>query len=273
MATKKATTTKETKAIAVAKKTAPKKSDVKTTAANVSVRTPKSKANTKATSRRKKDTIETVEQVVTDEKSMMPSFGGRKIGKKTLAIIATLIVLGGLLYLAGKYAVIAWVDNRPITRFQLFSNLEKRYGKDMTEQLIVENLILSEARQKNMTVSDEEIATEIKKIEEQQGGADQLNQILQVQGISQSEFNNLIKLQLLRTKIFGEGIAITDQQIDEYIEQNRENIPTATEGASQADKDKLRVDVKEQLLQEQISTRFNEWLRNNLQGERVKRSS
>lgn len=270
MATKK-TTTKSSNQKSV--KSAPKKTDIKTTAASVSVKTPKAKSATKTSSRKKKETVETVEQVVSNENTIIPSFAGKRLSKRTIAILATIIVLGGLLYLAGKYAVIAWVDNRPITRFQLFSNLENRYGKDMTEQLIVENLILSEARQKNMTATDAEIDSEIKKIEEQQGGADQLNQILQVQGIGQEEFRNLIKLQLLRTKIFGEGITITDQQIDQYIEQNKDNIPAASEGASPQDKEKLRSDVREQLLQEQISTRFNEWLRNNLQGERVKRSN
>ncbi len=202
----------------------------------------------------------------------IPGLSNRKLSKRTIAIGATLIVLAGLLYLLGKYAIIAWVDNKPITRLQLFQNLEQRYGKDAREQLIVEQLILSEARKRNLSVSNADIEAEIKKIEEQQGGKEQLDQILQVQGIAQGEFKNLVKLQLMRSKIFGEGVNITDEDVNKYIEQNKENIPTATEGATQADKDKLKNDVRDQLKQQQISQKFNEWLQATLQSERVRRS-
>lgn len=270
MATKK-TTIKET----VPTKATAKKTSTKTAASSVSLKNARAKAFTDARVSKKKqvETNSPIEDGVEVENTSLGFMNGRKVSKRTLALAATIVVIGGLLYLAGRYAVIAWVDNRPITRFQLYSNLENRYGKDMTEQLIVENLIVSEARQKNISATDGEIDAEIKKIEEQQGGADQLNQILQVQGIGQAEFRNLIKLQLLRTKIFSEGIMVSDQQIDSYIDQNKENIPAATEGASPDDKVKLRQDVKDQLVQEQVSTKFNEWLKTNLQGDRVKRGN
>jgi len=266
MAAKKATTK------SASPKTTVKKDSPKTTSARVSVaKTSTKKSTTKLNSSVKKP-VETMDDLVAEKSlaSRMPSF--KKPSKRFIALAATIIVLGGLIYLASRYAVIGWVDNRPITRFQLYSNLEKRYGKDTREQLIVEQLILSEAKQKNLTVSDEELTAEIANIEKQQGGAEQLTQILQVQGITQDEFHNLVKLQLYRTKIFGEGVNVTQDQVTKYVEENKDSLPGATAGATQADKDQLNKDVMEQLKQQEISQKFNQWLQTTLQSERVKRS-
>lgn len=253
-----------------------KKTTVRTTAAKVTAPKTTVKKSTNASSVRSKRTEKNTEVIDNDMNtessiaSRMPAI--KKPSKRFIALAATIIVLGGLIYLFAKYAVIAWVDNKPVTRFQLYSNLEKRYGNDTREQLIVEQLIMSEAKTKNITANDDEIAAEIANIEKQQGGAEQLAQILQVQGISQDEFKNLVKLQLLRTKIFGDGINVTDEQVNQYITENQENLPAATAGATPAEKDQLKKDVTDQLKQQEISTKFNQWLQTTLQSERVKRS-
>jgi hypothetical protein len=278
------TTTKKT---AAKKETATKTLPRKTVTSAATVSRPRRSAasvkETTKTSARKKTTkkseiydFEDDNETESASFNKLPSFGfgsGRKLSKRTIGLGATLIVLAGLIYLVGRYLIIAWVDNRPITRLQLYSNLEQRYGKDTREQLIVQELIMAEARKRNLNVSEAEITAEIAKIEEQQGGKEQLDQILQVQGISPDEFKNLIELPLFRTKIFGEGVTITDADVTAYIDQNKESIPAATEGASQEDKDKLKTEVMEQLKQQQISQKFNAWLQSVLQSDRVRRSS
>lgn len=278
MATRTSTTKKTTTKKEVAPKTTTRKTATSTATVARRKKVTPSKVNTKAAIKKNvvaEEMYEFDDQMEDTSFNRLPGLGlgGRKLSKRTIGLGATLIVLAGLLYLAGRYLIIAWVDNRPITRIQLFQNLEQRYGKDTREQLIVQELIMAEARKRNLNVSDGEIDAEIKKIEDQQGGREQLDQILQVQGISQSEFRNLIKLQLFRTKIFGEGVTISDADVTTYIDQNKESIPAATEGASQSDKDKLKEDVREQLKQQQVSQKFNAWLQSVLQSDRVRRSS
>jgi hypothetical protein len=267
MATKN-TTAKKT----AVKKTATKKDTTSTTSARISSPKTSKKTTSSTVKSRKPEKNVMMENDISETSiaSRIPAI--KKPSKRFIAIAATIIVLGGLVYLFAKYAVIAWVDNKPITRFALYSNLEKRYGNDTREQLIVEELIMSEAKQKNLTTTEDEISAEIVNIEKQQGGAEQLAQILQVQGISQDEFKNLIKLQLLRTKIFGQNISVSEDQVNQYITENAENLPAATAGATQADKDQLKKDVSEQLKQQSISQEFNKWLETTLQSERVKRS-
>lgn len=199
-------------------------------------------------------------------------FNPRKISARKLMIPLIILGLLGLGYLTFKYLVVAWVDNRPITRLQLYSQLDKRYGKDMKEQLIVQQLILSEARKRGAAVTDQDIEQEIKRIETEQGGPAQLEQILQMQGINRVELNDLVKLQLLRTKMFGQNVNISDEDVNKYLEENKESLgEAATAAPNSSESAELKKNVQDQLKQQKITEDFNSWIQNNLQSDRVKR--
>lgn len=189
-------------------------------------------------------------------------FEGSFLAKNKILIIGA-IIFGLLLYLSSRYLVVAWVDGKPITKIELYKNIEKRYGKDTREQIIVEKLILSEAAKNKVVVGKEEIGAEMKRIESEQGGAESLSQILEIQGISKEEFESLVRLQLLRLKIFGKDISITDEEVNKYLEDNKNQYKEVT--------DKVKEEVKELLKQQKINTSFNNWLKENLKGTRVQR--
>ncbi len=159
--------------------------------------------------------------------------------------------------------MVAWVDNKPITRVELYKDLDQKYGKDMREQLIVQQLLEDEARNKDAVATNDEVNAQIKKIEDQQGGADRLKEVLQVQGINQDEFKKLVRLQILKEKIFGRGIDVSDDEVNKYVESNKQQFPEVT--------DKLKSDVKEQLRQQKINNNFNAWLKDTLQSSRIRR--
>jgi foldase protein PrsA len=184
--------------------------------------------------------------------------------KVTLSLVLVLGVVA-LLFAAGKYMVVAWVDNKPISKLELYGELDKRYGEDLRQELIVEKLIVSEASRNRINVSNDEINSEISKIETQQGGADKLNQILEIQKISRDDFLKLVKLQLLKQKLFGKDINITDEEVNSYLETNKD----ALAAGNQTVDDKFKEGVKEQLKQQKVNENFNKWLTENLAGSRV----
>ena len=106
---------------------------------------------------------------------------------KLLYLSGLIIVLGVLGYYLYKFSIIAWVDQTPITRFQVYKELENKYGKDLKEQLISEQLVLSEAKKRGVSVASDEIEKQIKEIETQQGGPEQLKQILEIQGMNMED--------------------------------------------------------------------------------------
>src|SRR3990167_597797 len=185
--------------------------------------------------------------------------------KKVVFPTLLVLVVVALLFAGGRYMVVAWVDNKPISKFEVYSELDKRYGEDLKQELIVEKLIVSEASKNRVNVSNDEINAEIAKIETQQGGAEQLNQILQIQKISRDDFQKLVKLQLLKQKLFGKDINITDEEVNSYLETNKD----ALTASSQTIDDKFKEGIKEQLKQQKVNENFNNLLNENLSGSRV----
>ncbi len=181
--------------------------------------------------------------------------------QKRLFILIGLVVLVVLVVLASKYIVVAWVDKKPVTVFEYYSELDKKYGKDVKEQIIVERLVNSEASNRGINISGQDLENEIKRIETEQGGADKLNQILEIQGISQNEFKKLVRLQLIKQKMFEGNISISEDDVKKYIDDNK---------VTEVD-DKMREQIKTQLKMQKINTEFNNWLKGALQSSRVMR--
>jgi hypothetical protein len=191
------------------------------------------------------------------------------INQKTMTwgiILLVVLFLGYLLY---RWAVIAWVDGKPITRFALYNELETRYGQTAKDQLISEALINNEARNRHVTVSEDEVNGEIKKYEEQLGGTDNLKSALQMQGLGLEDFKKNLRIQLVIKKMFADQSVVTDQDVIAYFEENKaqfppEDIESGTPSAN------LRDQISDQLKQQKLSETFRKWLDEAQKGTRVR---
>lgn len=178
-------------------------------------------------------------------------------------------VLGGIIivvlagYLAATKLVIAWVDHTPITFFQYYGVLNDRYGSQTKEQLIDEQLVLNEAAKRNVSVSQQEIDNQINTIKQQTAGEGDFNQLLAQQGLTMSELQRQVKLQLLIKKMFTSEASVSAQEVDAYIEANKDQYPEASAGAKQ--------EVKDQLEQQKVVDVFRNWLAQQESGSRVTR--
>ncbi len=228
-----------------------------------------SKATAKITRSRKPKETEDFDEL-TESTVSRTSFASLFANRKRVYLVSGVIVILLLGYIAAKYLVVAWVDKKPLTRFQYYSRLQDKYGKDTREQLISEQLILNEADKRHVSVTSAEIDNQVKTIETQQGGADKLKQALDQQGLTVDELRKQVKFQLLIEKMFGGGINITEQDVDKYMTDNKESLPEIKpEDASGAAK--LRQDIQSQLKQQKLSEGFNAWLKEALASNRVNR--
>jgi foldase protein PrsA len=156
-----------------------------------------------------------------------------KINKKTAIIIAAVIALGVLAYFLRGFFVAAIVDGVPISRLSVILKLEKSSGKNLLDSLITEKLIQNEAKAKNITVSDDEINAEIKKIEDQitaQGGT--LNAALAAQGMSLDDLRSEIVIQKDLEKLVADKTSVTDEEVAQYIKDNQISIPAGQEATT-----------------------------------------
>lgn len=165
------------------------------------------------------------------------------------------IVIVGLLYYYRGLFVVASVNGVPISRVSVIQELEKRGGKQMLNQLVTKALIVQEAKKQNIAISREEINQEIKKLGENLSKRGQnIDQLLAAQGMAKTDLVEEIRIQKLVEKILAKEIQVSDKEIAEYMDKNKETLSQGTDSAV------LGESVKKQLEQEKLSEKFQAWM-------------
>ncbi|MCA9308569.1 SurA N-terminal domain-containing protein, partial [candidate division WWE3 bacterium] len=164
----------------------------------------------------------------------------------SLIMVVALIVLGVIAYLNLDLFVIATVNGSPITRYQVWTELESQFATPAVDGLIRRKLIAQEAANKNITVSQEDLDAEIAKISDtltQQGTT--LDFALSSQGLDRDVFNEQLKLQLTLEKLVEASEDVSDEELETAVKNYV--------SAGQEDTPELRESVKEQLKQSKQS--------------------
>ncbi len=163
----------------------------------------------------------------TDEQLVEAEPRDIRISKKAILIfgVVVLVLLVGYYYRGVFFA--AMVNGSPITRLEVIRVLEKSSGKQALESLVMQKVLAGEAKKNGITVSDEEIAAETKRISDRvaaQGAT--LEAALAQQGISPEDFGKQLITQIQVEKMLGDKIAVSDAEIDAYIATNKLDIPS-----------------------------------------------
>lgn len=214
-------------------------------------------ATKKSSAKKSVKKVETKE-VTSPSQSSKVSRQTPKISKKIAITVIALVVIGILLYLFRGLFVAATVNGEPISRLALVKELEGKYGKQTMDSFVAKTVIFQEMKKRNITVSDEEVNSEIKKAQDAlkaQGLT--LEEALAQKSMSKEELVDQIKVQKMVEKLFGKDVKVTDKEIQKYMEDNKDVLPPATEATEAA---QLKEQVKQQLSQQQLAQKFQEWL-------------
>lgn len=178
--------------------------------------------------------------------------------KKISGVIAIAIVVVVLLAILFKSVfVAALVNGEPITRLSVVAALEKQGGKTMLDGLITKKLILQEAAKRNISVTQNDIDAEIKKITANiQAQGSTLDQALAAQGMTKSDLNDEIKIQIAVNKMVGTEVTLTAKEIDDFVAANKSQMaPGVTEV-------QFREQATARLKQQKLQTKTQEFLKN-----------
>jgi len=178
----------------------------------------------------------------------------KKINLKILSVIIIVVVVCVLYLLKGLF-IAAIVNGTPISRFTVTSELEQKDGKQVLSNLVAQTLIEQEARRRHVSVSQKEVDDSVKTIEANLASQGQtLDEALATQGMTRADFMEQLKIQDLIEKMFSKEVKVTDKEVTDYIEQNKASIPSDLTGNN------LNNSVRQQLLQQKLSTVFQDWL-------------
>jgi len=170
----------------------------------------------------------------------------KKISMGIGIIIAIAIIVLLAVYFKNVFIAVM-VNGEPISRLSVVTALEKQNGKKTLDNLITKKIILQEAKKKNITVTQNEIDSEIKKITANlQSQGSTLEQALASQSMTMSDLNDEVKIQITINKLVGDATA-TEKEIDDFVVANKGQM---TGGITEAQfREQATVALKQQKLQ------------------------
>lgn len=180
-----------------------------------------------------------------------------KLRQPRVFIGLIVVILAVAVFLLKGLFIAALVNGQPITRLSIVRGLEKQGGKQALSSSVNEILILQEAKKKNIEVSQKEVDNEVKKIEDSLKKQGQnLDSALAVQGMTRQDLLTQLKLRSLVEKLLADKIKVTDKEVADYIEKNKDTFP------AEMKEDEIKKGVEEQLKQQKMASASQEWLTN-----------
>lgn len=173
-------------------------------------------------------------------------------GGIAIAIVAIIL----LVVLFKSVFIAALVNGEPISRLSVVTALEKQGGKATLDNLIIKKLILQEAKKKNIVATQSDIDSEIKSITanlKTQGST--LDQALASQGMTTSDLNDEIRIQVVIAKLVGTNVSVTEKEIDDFVAANKGQM---TGGITQA---QFREQATGELKKQKLQTKTQEFIK------------
>ncbi len=164
-------------------------------------------------------------------------------------IVIAIIIIVLLAVLFKSVFIAAIVNGEPISRLSVINALEKQDGKTVLDGLITKKIILQEAKKRNITVTQSDIDAEIKNITANiQAQGQTLDQALVAQGMTKSDLNDEVKVQLAVNKMVGADVTMSAKEIDDFVTANKSQMTPGTTDAQ------FREEATAQLKQQKLQT-------------------
>lgn len=141
-------------------------------------------------------------------------------------VLAMVLILG--LSLAGckqneaKSEIVATVDDINITKDELYDLLVERYGAETLDALISDKIMELEVTKNKIDIGAEEIDKEIEDMANYYGGMEALNNAMLQYNMTMEDMRDNVKMNLSLKKLVGSNITISEEEIVEYYEENKE---------------------------------------------------
>ncbi len=150
--------------------------------------------------------------------------------------------------------VVATVAGEDITRAEFIDALEEQAGAMILQQMIMERLLEQRKQELGVELTDEDFEEFMGRIVQQLGGPQGLQQFLMENQMTMEQLEEQIYFNMLLTELAEAEVDVTDEEIEEYFEENKEqfDVPEQIKAShilvdtrEEAEELKLRVEAGE----------------------------
>lgn len=179
------------------------------------------------------------------------------LGYALVALLSVALIIGVAMAFSSDAAV-AKVNGQEISQEELYDLMVKQSGEQALDLLVTQKIVDLEIKKNNVVITQAEIDQQIKELEETYGGEEELKMALEYSGMTMEDLRQNVELNTKIEKLIAPNISITEEEIKEYFEANKESFvtPEQTEPNLENSKDK----VKDALFQQKVQAEVNPWL-------------
>lgn len=152
------------------------------------------------------------------------------------ALIGLALLLIGLFwYRTNTWPIAAFVDNKPIFRYQLDQQLYKQGGQQVLDSIITQKLVEDELTKNKVTASSAEIDDRINKIKASLGTS--FDSALAAQGMTMDQLKDQVGTQIKIEKLLKDQASASSEEIAQAMKDTKQS---ATEAAETIKQQKLQ---------------------------------
>ena len=169
------------------------------------------------------------------------------------ALIIVLVI--GLAYIFRGQFIAAMVNGQPIWRYKVIKQAENAQGPQILDNLVLEALIVQKAKATGVVVADEAVNAQIDEIKQNVTDQGQdFDQLLAAQNLTMAELQRQIRIQQMVETMAMSDSQVTDEQIAQFLEENKDYLP---EDSTEAELQDL---ARQQLEQQALSEQYQQWI-------------
>ncbi len=190
-------------------------------------------------------------QPVVTEPVVKPKALNRKL------LVASLIVLG--LALLG-YRFLPWlvpvtVGKKPITRLDVYRQMDKAYGQQTLNDLVNQAILKQAIKKANVKVDDAKVQAQIDKLNKQFEKLGGLDKVLAQRGLTINDLKDQIKTQLAIEEILKDKINPSEEEIKKEYEKNKDTLYKGKKF------EEVKDSIAQSLKQAKLSKAFVDWFK------------
>ncbi|WKZ30969.1 MAG: SurA N-terminal domain-containing protein [Candidatus Dojkabacteria bacterium] len=140
-----------------------------------------------------------------------------------------------------------------VSKEEMYTRLEEQFGVKMTEKLLEEEIVNRAAKEKGVSVSDDEVDEVVEKAKEELGGEEAYLSALEAYSWTDAVFRQQTHYDLLKKKLLVEDPS--DEELMAYFEQYKQVYFTEETSYEDVDKEQLNELYRNQ----KLSDSFNDW--------------
>ncbi|MEK3743116.1 peptidylprolyl isomerase [Brevibacillus sp. FSL K6-0770] len=182
--------------------------------------------------------------------------------KFDVSILTVAVLLTGLAVIGVSQAkdsaaldtnAVAKIGNVSISQHELYEQMKKESGASVMSDLVAIELCRQEGAAQGITVSEQEVDAKVNPIKDKLKTPEKFQQYLKEKNFTnEKELRERIKMILLRDKLLEKAYPVTDEQIKEYYEKNKEKLGKPLEEA--------RPEIAEKLQDRNKRKNVDEWI-------------